>query len=334
MKISASLYSQKTKSILDTVEELEAYFVDYWHIDSIENMAVFEDIKLIQKASTTHIDVHLISKNPALFYTQIEETKIDRVSFQVEELEEDFVFPKFERTKVGLAIQIGHESIVEKIDQYKDSIDFVLLMMTTPGVSGGVFDKTYFAKIRTLIERFPHINWCVDGGVNHEISYILRLIGIQSIVVGSYLMNQDRMAQAILQIRSHRVKSDYLVEDYCISIENLPVIYPTDSMITMLEKMDTSKLGTVFCLDSDKKFIGIITNADIRKELLSGDFNYKTPISKLINTTPKYISATHTTADMIDYIDSIRFPILVLPIIAKNGTLIGAISFHKLLKED
>jgi ribulose-phosphate 3-epimerase len=334
MKISASLYSQKSKSILETVEELESYFVDYWHIDSIENVEVFEDIKLIQSRSDIPIDLHIISKNPSQFYSQIEETKIHRVSFQVEELATDFIFPKFVNTKSGLAIQIGHASIEEKITQYQNSIDFVLLMMTTPGVSGGKFDKSYFAKIRNLVERFPHIHWCVDGGVNHEISYILRLIGIQSIVVGSYLMNQERMAQAILQIRSHRVKSDYLVEDYCISSENLPIIYHTDSLKSMLVKMDQSKLGTVFCNDNEAQFLGIITNADIRKELIKGEFSYDTPISKFINTNPKSISATQSTTEMIDYIDSIPFPILVLPIIAKNGTLVGAISFHKLLKED
>jgi ribulose-phosphate 3-epimerase len=334
MKISASLYSQKSKSILETVEELESYFVDYWHIDSIENIEVFEDIKKIQKESTTPIDLHIISKKPSSFYHRIEETRINRVSFQIEELEHDYIFPKFDQTKVGLAIQIGHTDIDEKILQYHDSIDFVLLMMTTPGISGGQFDKNYFSKIRALVERFPYIQWCVDGGVNHEISYILRLIGIQSIVVGSYLMNQERMAQAILQIRSHRVKSDYLVEDYCISTDNLPLISLNDSLKSMLEKMDKYKLGTVFCLGSDNKFVGIITNADIRKELITGNFNYQNPISNLINTNPKSISATQSTAEMIDYIDSIPFPILVLPIIAKNGTLAGAISFHKLLKED
>lgn len=334
MKISASLYSQKTKCILETVEELEAYFVDYWHIDSIENIAVFDDIREIQAISTIPIDLHIISKDPSQFYNQIEDTKINRVSFQVEELDNDFIFPKFEHTKSGLAIQIGHEIIEDKINQYHNSIDFILLMMTTPGISGGKFEKNYFSTIRKLVEKFPNIQWCVDGGVNHEISYILRLIGIQSIVVGSYLMSQDRMAQAILQIRSHRVKSDYLVEDYCISIENLPIIYPNESVQSMLIKMDKSGLGTVFCLDFTDKFLGIITNADIRKELLTGDFNYDTPISKLLNSTPKLISATQTTAEMIDYIDSVPFPVLVLPIIAKNGTLMGAISFHKLLKED
>lgn len=334
MKISASLYSQKSKSILETVEELEAYFVDYWHIDSIENIGVMEDIKLIQSKSDTPIDLHIISKNPSQFFNQIKESNIDRVSFQVEELTDDFIFPSLNQTKVGLAIQISHASIIEKIDQYQNSIDFVLLMMTTPGLSGGKFDKIYFAKIRDLVERFPHIQWCVDGGINHEISYILRLIGIQSIVVGSYLMNQERMAQAILQIRSHRVKSDYLVEDYCISKDNLPIIYPTDSLKSMLEKMAQFKLGTVFCLNEENKFLGIITNADIRKELISGDFNYNISNSKLINSKPKTLLSSQTTTEMIDYIDSIPFPILVLPIITKNGTLTGAISFHKLLKDD
>lgn len=334
MKISASLYSQNTKSILDTVEELEAYFVDYWHIDSIENGQVFDDIALIQQKSDIPIDLHLITKNPSQFYPQIEKSKIHRVSFQIEEVEPDFQFPKFELTKTGIAIQINTLNIDTIIEQYQDSIDFVLLMMTTPGVSGGKFDKIYFSIIRNLVQKFPKIKWCVDGGVNHEISYILRLIGIQSIVVGSYLMNQERMAQAILQIRSHRVKSDYCLADFCISVENLPIINQNESVISMLQKMDDYKLGIIFCIDSAQNFIGIITNADIRKSILSEKFNYNISIDNILNKQPKSLQSDNTTAEMIDYIDSISFPILILPIIAKNGTLGGAISFHKLLKED
>ena len=42
---------------------------------------------------------------------------------------------------------------------------------------------------------------------------------------------------------------------------------------------------------------------------------------------------TDSTADVIDYIQKINFPILVLPVLDINKKLVGAVSFHKLLKE-
>jgi CBS domain-containing protein len=278
--------------------------------------------------------LHFITKDPSQFYNRIEKSKLHRVSFQIEEINGDFNFPKFENTKVGLAIQIGNQHLAETISKYSADIDFVLLMMTTPGISGGKFQANYFAQIRELTTLFPQLHWCIDGGVNHEISYILRLIGIQSAVVGSYLMNHQNMAEAILNIRSHKVKSDYAVSDFMIEFKHLPIVNLSHSVTEMLTEMDRAKLGIVFCIDVNNKLIGVITNADIRKILLSGKFNYDLSIENFINHSPQLIFAQNSTAKMIELIETISFPILILPVIDENQILKGAISFHKLLKED
>ena len=124
MKLSASLYSSKQSSLLDAAKELEAYGVDYWHIDSIENFSVFEDISALASASETPVDLHIITKQPLNYYPYLVPDNIKRISFQIEELDSDFAFPKLKDKKIGLAIQIHHPSLFEMVDRYKDQVDF------------------------------------------------------------------------------------------------------------------------------------------------------------------------------------------------------------------
>jgi len=319
---------------MNLVGQLDDFGVDFWHVDSIENQDVFNDIHEIHKISSTPVDLHIITKNPENFLQQIEQHKPSRVSFQIEELPVGFEFPKLSQSEVGLAIQISNPNIENLIAEYQSQIDFVLLMMTTPGMSGGRFDDTFFQIIRQLIQKFPKIAWTVDGGVTHEISYILRLLGVQTIVVGSYLTGHQNMARAILDIHSRKVNSQFKVVDYAIPAEELPVVLESSSVLEMLEKMQNYKLGIVFVVDALQSLVGVITNADIRKVLISKQFDYHLGLEKFINRSPVLIYHNSTTETMIKLLDDTNFPILVLPIVSAENELIGAISFHKLLSED
>lgn len=334
MKLSASLYSNKSLSLVDAAKELEPYQVDYWHIDTIEDLSVFEDIDRLAITSNIPVDIHIISASPQNYLPYLHKPIIRRISFQIEQVNEDFTFPTLIEKEMGLAIQITHPDIVDIISRYEHQVDFVLLMMTTPGISGGSFRRENFSLIRRLVNQFPNLDWCIDGGVNHEISYILRLIGVQSIVVGSYLMNHRNMAEAILNIRSNYVRSEYQLADFQIPLEQLPIVYLSDNVTQLLQKVNDYKLGIAFCIDNDGKLVGIVSNADIRKVLLQGNFSYQMGIEPFINNNPKRVIDTQTTADMIDLIYQTPFPILILPIVNKDEKLTGAISFHKLLKEE
>lgn len=335
MQLSASIYSKNKIDIISSLAELEKYNVDLIHIDCNNDSSVFEDIHKITDLCTFPIDLHVVSDTPEIFYKAIQISKIDRVSFQVENLSLDFVMPKFEGKKIGLAIQIENPFIFELINKYVADIDFILLMTTTPGKSGGKFNKESFKIIRDIISNFSNIHFCVDGGVNHEIAYILRLLGVNSIVIGSYLMNHQNMAAAILSLKSRMVQSNFSVSDFMTPINKLPIIdIDSDNFISMLKQMEKYKLGIVFCINKEGILKGIITNADIRKKLLTEEFTYDISLKEITNFYPKKITKNYNTTEMLEFISKINFPILVLPIIDENDGLAGAISFHSLIKGD
>ena len=77
MKISASIYSGKNKSMLQLVKELDGAVVDYFHIDCNDDLTVFDDIKAIRRESKTPIDLHIISPDPEKFFAPMFKTDLD-----------------------------------------------------------------------------------------------------------------------------------------------------------------------------------------------------------------------------------------------------------------
>jgi predicted transcriptional regulator len=87
-------------------------------------------------------------------------------------------------------------------------------------------------------------------------------------------MNHRSIGAAIMNLKSKNVASEYLISDFMIPISELPLVQIGDSFEEMLQKMEDYKLGTVFCIGQNNHFEGIITNADIRKCLLTKNFDY------------------------------------------------------------
>ncbi|MGZ4060082.1 MAG: hypothetical protein ACXVPU_13695, partial [Bacteroidia bacterium] len=153
MKISASVYSNKTKSLESLVKELDVFNVDFIHIDCNDDLSVFDDIEAIQKISKTPIDLHIISSEPEKFYPGLLKLNVDFVTFQFENLRSPLQIPKDIKSKLGLAII--SPTPITVFEQYKEVMDFILFMTTTPGQSGGLFNKENFKKIREFKKGYP-----------------------------------------------------------------------------------------------------------------------------------------------------------------------------------
>ena len=91
MKISASVYSDKKRSLRDVIEDLADHQVDLLHIDCNDDISVFEDIKAIRTFCKIPIDLHIITNLPAKFYKLLEENPVEYITFQYEDLKEPFI---------------------------------------------------------------------------------------------------------------------------------------------------------------------------------------------------------------------------------------------------
>lgn len=333
MKISASLYSNKEKPLEVLVEELDALQVDSFHIDCNDNPAVFEDIARIRQISHTPIDLHIISAEPEKYFEGIEQHQVDYVQFQYENLQGRILkMPALEKTKFGLAIV--SDTPLEVFEPYQETFSFILLMTTTPGMSGGMFRKENFARIRRFGNMFPDKRIHVDGGVNDEVSFILRSMAVDSAVSGSFLVNHQSMSVAMMGLKLQDVHSHYQVKDMMIDLKDLPVLdLGCCSFKEVLQKIEAYNLGAALFTDSAGRFQGISSNADVRRGLIRNvhDLN-QTQVRDVINPNPVVINEQATISDMLALVTSKSFPILFLPVVNDDHQLTGTVTFNNLIR--
>jgi ribulose-phosphate 3-epimerase len=333
MKISASIYAQNKLSLVNLAYELEQLHVDYFHVDSIENKEVFNDIKTLNECSSTPIDLHLIVQNPHEYYALINAVRVDAVAFQYEQFNTVINFKQhLPNCKVGIAIL--NTTPLTVVYNYLPYIDFVLIMTTTPGKSGGAFSKETFKKIRHVKAQFPQLALRVDGGVTPEVSFILRNMGVESAVVGSYLFKTNTIGEALINLSLQHTQSHYLVQDVMIDTDELPIIKNNNaSLLEVLQIIDSYKLGFALCVNEQGVLTGIISNADVRKGIINSYTNLtQLTAQNLTNTQPLVINEQSTISNLLTLIRTQKFPVLYLPVVNHSNQLTGALTFNNLIK--
>lgn len=330
MKISASIYSDKTRPLSEIVLDLHAHQIDLLHIDCNDDLSVFNDIKQIRQLCNIPIDLHIITENPEKFYPLLIENPVEYLTFQYENLKSKLNIPSEISGKKGIAI-ITPTSI-DIFEQYKD-FDFILIMATIPGQSGGVFDKINFTKIRQFRNKYPSKSIHVDGGVNGEVSFILRNMGVSSSVSGSYLFNAASVGHALMNLTKRDVASQFKIEDFMTPINECPTVQLNSlSLKNILLSIENGNLGFCLVLDNNT-LLGLISNADIRKSMIRhlDDLN-QINTTDIINKNPIKINQEASVLDLLHLIKKCTFPVMYLPVIKNNGDAAGIINFTNLIK--
>jgi ribulose-phosphate 3-epimerase len=332
MKISASVYSSKSQSLPEIINDLDVHGADLFHIDCNDDMKVFDDIAEIKRLSKTPVDLHIISAEPENFFSQIAELNVDYVTFQYENLKGKLNIPDNISAKLGLAIM--SDTDISVFADYAETFDFILFMTTTPGQSGGVFDKRNFKKIRQFRQQFPDKKIHVDGGVNGEVSFILRNMGVYASVSGSYLMNSESMGAAMLNLKTHEVASHFQVKDFMREVEELPLLKLKNRSVTaILQSIEDYDVGFTILIDEKGKLDGIVTNADVRKGLLKHTDNLNNvSVEDITNTNPVTANENFSVSELLRFIKQQSFAISYLPVVDDTNKVTGAVTFFNLIK--
>ena len=199
MRISASISSLQKRQIPDTVSMLDQAGVNFYHLDSVENREIFDFAKSLGELTQTPMDLHLITSDPVKYWDEIRESGIEAIVIQLEALHSTLIIPDDMRGKVGLAILAT--SSPELFKPYEKVASSLLIMTTTPGYSGGKFQKEQFANIMRFRFMYPKVPLIVDGGVTAEISSVLTFMGIPQVVSGSYLFSAETVFETVSKLR-------------------------------------------------------------------------------------------------------------------------------------
>lgn len=331
MKISASVYSSKDTPLQELIEDLDQHGIDYFHIDCRDDESVFDDIQKIKQWSSTPIDLHLITADPEKYFDRINALDIDLVTLQYEDLE-GYNYNGGLNARMGLSIISTTD--ISAFETNADHYDFILMMATIPGESGGRFDKINFRKIRQFKKAFPGKEIHVDGGVNAEVSFILRNMGVHSSVVGSYLFKNMPIGAALLNLKTHDIESHYVVGDFMRLKEESPIVSAANrNLKTVLQSIEDFKLGFTILEGVNEELEGIVSNADLRRELLRNVSNPSAiELDRMINKSPISVNESMTVSAMLMYLKQFEFPINYLPVVDENNKVKGVVSFLNLVK--
>ena len=331
MKISASIYSDKKRPLHEVIQDIESHQVDLIHVDCNDDLSVFDDIVKIRQFTNIPIDLHIITETPEKYFDYLRKTPVEFITFQYEQLPESFELPNDISGFKGLAVVTP--TPVHVFEQYAH-FDFILIMATVPGQSGGQFDSVNFRKIRDFQRMYPTKRIHVDGGVNAEVSFILRNLGVYSSVSGSYLFNSTSIGEALMNLTQRDVHSNFKVKDFMRMRDESPIVKLENlTLKRILETIEHGGLG--FCMVEDQHdfFQGIISNADIRKGLLKhiSDFNQLSPID-VINKNPITTLDEMSVKDMLSLIRRQSFPLSYLPVLDNERKAKGIVTFVNLIK--
>lgn len=330
MKISASVYSNKTKKLEDLVKELDSFHVDFIHIDCNDDPSVFSDIDRIRAISKTPIDLHIITSSPDQYFSLIEKDQTEMVSFQLEDLPADFKWNISGKTKVGFAVKPS--TSIAAVEQ-KGDFDFLLFTSETPGRTGDGFKRENYKNIRSFRNRFPGKAFHVDGGINDELSFVLRNMGINLVVSGSFLVNADFIGSALHRLRNDSVHSEIRISEFMLFPDELPLVSTSSSLKEVLESIEKYRLGFTLMTGEGDKLVGLISNADLRRGMMKKiEALHTLAVADLLNHQPFCLDENCTIAEMLKEIKEKKFPVMFVPVIDKSGTLKGALSFNNLIK--
>jgi CBS domain-containing protein len=128
------------------------------------------------------------------------------------------------------------------------------------------------------------------------------------------------------------MSNNQTVESRLIPLSKLPLISKEDNLKKALDLMTEKRLGIALIIDSDKKLLGVLTDGDLRRLLLTR----QDPLPALLvspaiaygNRSPKSISVD-TTIDLARE-KMVTEEIWDLPVVSSDGVVLGLVHRHSL----
>ncbi|RLD15378.1 MAG: ribulose-phosphate 3-epimerase [Caldiserica bacterium] len=205
MKIAPSILASSFVNLKKDIELLERSGADIVHLDIMDGHFVpnisfgFPIVKAVRDLTSLPLDAHLMIENPEKFIDRFIDSGVDMISVHIEgnyHINRILNTIKKNGVKAGIAINPG--TPLSFLEEVLSIVDFVLVMSVNPGFSGQKFIDSSIEKIRKLCKIRKKENFSfeieVDGGLNFEIAKVLKEMGIDILVFGSFIFKDIEKA--------------------------------------------------------------------------------------------------------------------------------------------
>ncbi len=200
MLVAPSILSADFGNLTNEVKAICSSGADLVHIDIMDghfvpNLTIGPIVvSAIANSATKPLDIHLMVENNSFFVDMFAPLKPEYISFHIEEEKHpDRLIGKIRSLGIKPAIVLNPHTPPEAIEFLIAKLDMVLLMSVNPGFGGQKFIPSVLEKVKrlkSLIEKYnPNCLIEVDGGINNENISLLREVGVDIAVAGSYIFN-------------------------------------------------------------------------------------------------------------------------------------------------
>lgn len=174
---------------------MDGNFVDNYQIP-------IEEILQLEKETKKKLDIHLMVNDPLKYITQLENKKIEYITFHIEIKQNiNEIINQIKKLNYKVGIAINPTTNIETIIPYLNIIDLILIMSVEPGKGGQKFIESTINKAIQLKKINKKITIEMDGGINNiNIKNIKPYIDIA--VVGSYITNNNNYNEAINNLKN------------------------------------------------------------------------------------------------------------------------------------
>lgn len=219
IEISTSILNVAKQNAMKTFYDLEVAKTDYYHIDVMDGKFVekntsdlmYSYASSIKQMSNIPLDVHLmvsdikeyvdkyIPLNPHFITIHYEACK------NKQEVKEILEYIKKNNIMCGLSIKPGTK--VEEIYEFLPNLSLFLVMTVEPGKGGQKLIPQTIEKISKLKKYLYENNLETyieaDGGINTENVNILKEVGADILVVGSFIINSEDYKKTIQELKKY-----------------------------------------------------------------------------------------------------------------------------------
>ncbi len=126
-------------------------------------------------------------------------------------------------------------------------------------------------------------------------------------------------------------KKLYMRVEDIYKINESPLVYSSDSVKDVIVEISSKRLGATAVLDENNKWIGIVTDGDIRRMLQDNDNIEKLTAKDIMSINPKIIDEDELAINAFNLME--ENSITQLMVVNYNNEYKGIIHLHDILKE-
>lgn len=211
-KLAPSLLSADFTKLRDEIASVEMGGADLLHIDVMDghfvpNLTIGPFIvAAIRQCTSLPLDVHLMIENPKNYIEPFARAGASMISFHIEVSSNPLpIIQEIQKRKLKAGLALNPETSLEKVKDYLDNVDYVLIMTVHPGFGGQAFMGASLPRIK-MVHQWREIRKLsfeieVDGGIKVDNIQSVAQAGADIFVAGSSIFKSSDYKKTMSQMK-------------------------------------------------------------------------------------------------------------------------------------